>query len=103
MEHWVLSCRAFARRIEYRMLDVLFRTLDVRSIEFGYNQTEKNKAFGHFLQNLMGCPVSGPAVMTRRAFDAVCPKLYERCNVDGFRNDESAKKVLSLSVSRTES
>lgn len=102
LEHWVLSCRAFARRIEYRMLDVLYRTLDVRAIEFGYNQTDKNKAFGHFLKGLMGITVSGPVVMTRNAFDAVCPKLYERCNVDGYRNNESTQKMLSFSVSRTE-
>jgi FkbH-like protein len=103
VQHWVLSCRAFARRIEYRMLEVLFRTLDVRSIEFRYNQTEKNQAFGHFLQGLMGSTVSGPVVMTRHAFDAVCPNLYERCTVDGYRHNESTEKMLSLSVSRTES
>jgi FkbH-like protein len=83
LRHWVLSCRAFARRIEFRMLDVLFRTLGVDSIQLDYAVTERNKAFAHFLTAFASPAPEGLVVITRQKFDAVCPKLYERFNVYG--------------------
>ncbi|MFN3325140.1 MAG: HAD-IIIC family phosphatase [Bryobacteraceae bacterium] len=41
---WVMSCRAFSRRIEYAMLRFLFERLQVERIVFEYVSTPKNTA-----------------------------------------------------------
>ena len=99
LQHWVLSCRAFARRIEYRILEVLFRTLNLNSIQFSYSENDRNKPFSQFLSGLTGGPVSGSVTITRQTFDAVCRTLYERCNVNGYANDGSVETVFSQCVS----
>ncbi|HEU4578660.1 MAG TPA: HAD-IIIC family phosphatase [Polyangiaceae bacterium] len=50
VEHWVLSCRAFSRRIEDHMLQVLFEGQEQVSLAF--RRTERNQPFREFLARL---------------------------------------------------
>jgi FkbH-like protein len=53
---WVMSCRAFSRRIEYHMLDGLFRRSSAREIEFAFTATERNHPLRAFFQALGASP-----------------------------------------------
>ena len=48
VSHWVMSCRAFSRRIEHHMLDSLFRHCDGEEIAFAFAKTEKNQPLREF-------------------------------------------------------
>ena len=52
VDSWVMSCRAFSRRIEYQMLRRLYEKFGARKIEFSFQATERNgplqEFFGHF-------------------------------------------------------
>jgi len=58
--HWVMSCRAFSRRLEYHTLECLFRHLDVEEVEFRFQATDRNQPlqdfFQHFGVHLNGSP-----------------------------------------------
>jgi FkbH-like protein len=67
VEHWVLSCRAFSRRIEDHMLDYLLEHAGVGGVRLRYEKTEKNNPFSEFLERLgVGAPTGG-VVTARRA------------------------------------
>jgi FkbH-like protein len=48
VSHWVMSCRAFSRRVEHHMLDSLFRHCDAEEIAFAFAKTEKNQPLREF-------------------------------------------------------
>jgi len=52
VEHWVLSCRAFSRRIEDHMVAYLFDQSGCEHIRLCYRSTAKNKPFQEFLGRL---------------------------------------------------
>lgn len=54
IDTWVLSCRAFARRIEYAMLNSLFERNSVSRIKFHFQVTERNGPVQELLQQLTG-------------------------------------------------
>jgi FkbH-like protein len=59
VDTWVMSCRAFSRRIEYACLDQLFAKFDIDEIELDYTKTERNSPLREFLGNILGeapCP-----------------------------------------------
>ena len=66
IDTWVMSCRAFSRRIEYRCLEELFTKFDVSVIEFAYMKTEKNEPLREFFSDILGaapwpgCSISRP-------------------------------------------
>jgi FkbH-like protein len=73
---WVLSCRAFARRIEHHMLAHLFHDLDVDSIRLAFRPTERNQPLVAFLGTLgLDVAAAGEPVLTRAAFAATRPEL----------------------------
>ncbi len=51
---WVLSCRAFARRIEYAMLNSLFESTSISCIKFNFKKTERNGPVQELLHQLTG-------------------------------------------------
>lgn len=51
---WVMSCRAFSRRIEYRCIEELFANFDVDEIAFDYLRTHRNGPLREFLRELTG-------------------------------------------------
>jgi FkbH-like protein len=60
---WVMSCRAFSRRIEYRCLEELFAKFGVDEIELDYVGTERNSPLREFLGEVLGeTPLPGCAI-----------------------------------------
>jgi FkbH-like protein len=51
---WVLSCRAFARRIEYRCLAELVTHFDPAQVVFDFAKTERNGPIQDFLTEILG-------------------------------------------------
>jgi FkbH-like protein len=78
VEFWVMSCRAFARRIEYQALRFLFSTFGVNSIELAYEQTSRNGPLASFLTELLGAEPFENIELQREGFETVCPRLFHR-------------------------
>ena len=51
---WVMSCRAFSRRIEHRCLEFLFDHLGVDQVHLKFRATERNGPLREFLAALLG-------------------------------------------------
>lgn len=66
VDTWVLSCRAFARRVEHRCLEQLFARFEVDEITFDYAPTPRNTIVRDFLAELGGAPPE-PGLRVRRA------------------------------------
>jgi FkbH-like protein len=63
LDTWVLSCRAFGRRIEYAMLDALFERHAARRIHMRFQATERNSPIQELLSGLTGAaPEAGSAL-----------------------------------------
>lgn len=78
VDAWVLSCRAFSRRIEHQCLKYLFETLGVNEIEFAYQATTRNGPLQQFFTELLGRPAVPPLVLSREQFTTHVPKLFHR-------------------------
>jgi FkbH-like protein len=78
VEVWVLSCRAFSRRIEYRCLEQLFNRLEVEEIAFGFQPTPKNKPIQDFFTSLLGRSPDPGFRLSRASFGAQCPPLHHK-------------------------
>jgi FkbH-like protein len=75
---WVMSCRAFSRRIEYMNLKNCFEAYRVHQIEFDFLATDRNKPLQEFLRNTLDENPAGKATLTRDRFEQVCPALYHK-------------------------
>jgi FkbH-like protein len=53
IEHWVMSCRAFSRRIEHRTLEELFRRFSAEEIVLDFELTARNGPLRDFLTELL--------------------------------------------------
>ena len=73
---WVMSCRAFARRIEHRTLRMMFEATNAREIALDFAPTAKNGPLRDFFATLLGEEPQSEFCLTRAAFEAKCPALY---------------------------
>jgi FkbH-like protein len=81
---WVMSCRAFSRRIEHQCLAKLFERFGVEEMIFDFQPTRKNGPLQEFLSGMLGHPATPEARLRRDRFEAQCPKLYhEIVEIDG--------------------
>jgi FkbH-like protein len=68
IEHWVMSCRAFSRRIEHRSLEALLRKFSAEEMVLDFELTARNAPLRDFLTELLEappathCKVSRPGV-----------------------------------------
>jgi len=73
---WVMSCRAFSRRIEHHTLDRVFAALGASRLDFDYRPTERNwplrEFFSRFFEPL---PSEGALCLTKAAFEERFPQL----------------------------
>ncbi len=76
VESWVMSCRAFARRIEHQTLRLLFESTGASEIAFDFIPTAKNGPLREVFAGLMAEEPQEEFVLTRAQFDARCPGLY---------------------------
>ena len=70
VETWVMSCRAFSRRIEHHLLDRLFSRLAVSRIAVEYRPTERNGPLRDFL-----APLLEEGAISQSRFEALRPPL----------------------------
>ncbi len=76
IESWVMSCRAFARRIEHQTLKMLFDASGASEIAFDFAPTAKNGPLREFFGDLIAEEPQSEFRLTRSQFDAKCPALY---------------------------
>jgi FkbH-like protein len=79
---WVMSCRAFARRIEYRSLEVLFERFAPEQIVFDFVPTPRNGPMRDFLAALLGEPPVSRCDIQRGRFDQKRPPLHHRVEMN---------------------
>jgi FkbH-like protein len=74
---WVMSCRAFSRRIECRSLEELFAKFAVEEIELDFLATERNSPLREFLTELLSEVPTPGCEISRHAFEARAKTLHE--------------------------
>lgn len=78
VETWVMSCRAFSRRIEHQCLKLLFERFQVPCIEFQFAATRKNGPARDFFAAFLDAPPESTFSIARDRFESVCPPLYHQ-------------------------
>jgi FkbH-like protein len=75
---WVMSCRAFSRRIEHQCLKYLFENIGVEEVVFDFEPTPRNGPIQEFFAELLGYrPLPGLSIR-KASFDAKTPALFHR-------------------------
>ena len=78
IDAWVMSCRAFSRRIEHRCLQTMFERYAVREIRFAFQPTPRNGPLQEFFTAIAGQPPAAPFALERTQFEEKRPPLYQR-------------------------
>jgi FkbH-like protein len=78
LDHWVMSCRAFSRRIEQQSLEQLFEKFDAEEIIFDYRATPRNGPLQEFFADLLSAPVAVTPRLSRNAFRERSFPLFQR-------------------------
>ena len=78
IDTWVMSCRAFSRRIEHRCIEELFDRFDVEEIEFDFQSTPKNGPVREFLAAILGETLTGRCSLSRHQFSKHAAKTFHR-------------------------
>ncbi len=76
IDHWVMSCRAFSRRVEHQCLRFLFDRYGVDEMALDFQETERNGPLRTFLQEISGAALEPGMLLTRTTFAARCPSLF---------------------------
>jgi FkbH-like protein len=78
IDYWVMSCRAFSRRIEQQSLSWLFESFQLQEISFDYRQTDRNKPIADFLASIAAAPLAGGVRVSSATFFEKCPPLFHQ-------------------------
>lgn len=78
VDFWVMSCRAFSRRIEYQCLKQLCERFDAATIIFNYLVTPRNGPLQEFFAGLTGTPLPPQLCVSRREILEKSPALFHR-------------------------
>jgi len=76
VESWVMSCRAFSRRIEYHCLKYLFEKFEADEITFDYQNTDRNEPLQAFFRQLTGSTFAPPFRLSKTLFEEQAPPLF---------------------------
>jgi FkbH-like protein len=68
VDTWVMSCRAFGRRIEHRCLEELYAKYGIDEIEFDFAATGRNEPLRTFLADILDAPPSAGCRLPRDQF-----------------------------------
>jgi FkbH-like protein len=68
LDTWVLSCRAFGRRVEYAMIDTLFERHELRVIRFQFESNDRNGPLQEILGSLTGETLNSESSLTASHF-----------------------------------
>lgn len=92
VSHWVMSCRAFSRWLEYHTLDALFRETNAEEITFDFEATDRNKPLQAFFRAIgIGLDAAGTYRLSREDFSALDHALPHEVVDLGTMNDMQAK------------
>jgi FkbH-like protein len=75
---WVMSCRAFSRRIEHAVVSELFRRFGAQRIHFAFKVTAKNGPIADFLAHFSQTASDSSVTIEREIFEPNCPALYHQ-------------------------
>jgi FkbH-like protein len=79
---WVMSCRAFSRRIEFQCLRAIFERFGAERILLDFSETPRNGPLRDFLRTLSDSAPSGtPLVVTREQFESRTPDLHHTVRI----------------------
>lgn len=78
---WVMSCRAFGRRIEYQCLKAVLDRFPVETVVFQFAPTARNGYLQEFAKSLLGEKPAGPFSISRADFLEKCPTLYHEVEI----------------------
>jgi FkbH-like protein len=78
IDTWVMSCRAFSRRIEYGHLAELLRKFNADEVEFDYQPTPRNRPFLDFLATVSGEGPGGRIRLTTQTILERKPRTFYR-------------------------
>ena len=81
---WVMSCRAFSRRIEHQCLKYLFEKFEADEIQFDYTATPRNGPLQEFFRDLLGRAPAAGLRLSKEEFLKNTPQLFH--NVGGAIN-----------------
>jgi FkbH-like protein len=89
---WVMSCRAFSRRIEFHTLQYLFEETGAQSVSLAFRATERNQPTQEFLRSI-GLENEGAEgwVLSKERFTSGGYELPHRVSLTGetVRSDEA--------------
>jgi FkbH-like protein len=75
---WVMSCRAFSRRIEHHTLKRILDKFDANEAVFDFQATERNGPTQDFFLELAGAPPQPGLKISRASFLEKAPPLFHR-------------------------
>lgn len=78
LHSWVMSCRAFSRRIEHHSLKKLFEKFDADEIAFNFESTQRNGPLQEFFTELIGEAPQSDMHLSRTVFLKKVPPLFHR-------------------------
>jgi len=76
IDHWVMSCRAFSRRIEHGCLLLLFEKFNAQRAGFDFTKTQRNQPIEDFFAELTGEAGGESYSLTKKQFAEKCPPIY---------------------------
>ncbi len=76
VDSWVMSCRAFSRRIEFQCLKYIFEEFDVTDVEFAFQATDRNDPLKECLKEILGATPSPNSSVSRVDFLRRIPSLF---------------------------
>jgi FkbH-like protein len=76
VDHWVMSCRAFSRRIEHGCLQHVFEKFGVELVNFDYMKTQRNQPVQDFLAQLTGDADAEKYSITKQQLLGRGPAVY---------------------------
>lgn len=75
---WVMSCRAFSRRIEHRSLEILFERFGAGEIRFQFEPTPKNSPLREMFEGFLDTVPQGKFSLSRARFAERVPTLNHK-------------------------
>jgi FkbH-like protein len=75
---WVMSCRAFSRRVEDRCLEILFDRFGVEKIRVRFEPTPKNGPTSEAFERYLQAKPAGKFELSHALFSKRAPLLYHR-------------------------
>jgi len=73
---WVMSCRAFSRRIEHALTEFLLTVPGVDELALRYVRTDRNTPMREFLEQVTGHAADSDCILPRSLYDHHKPLLY---------------------------